>query len=71
MSPILYNTVGVGIPVTVTFEPNNTAALQSFNVAETMILAAVIKGAFFGAAVPKPAALVQPFWVRVTEYVPG
>jgi hypothetical protein len=42
--PILYTTPGVGIPVTVTFGPNVTGALQLFKVVEMLILVAVIVG---------------------------
>ena len=42
--PILYTTPGVGIPVTVTFGPNVTDALQLFKVVEMLILVAVIVG---------------------------
>jgi hypothetical protein len=67
--PILYTTVGAGVPVTVTFGPNVTDALQLFNVVDTLILVAVIVGILFGAATPEPEALVQPLTVRVTVYV--
>ena len=42
--PIWYTTPGVGIPVTVTFGPNVTDALQLFKVVEMLILVAVIVG---------------------------
>ena len=68
--PILYTTTGAGVPVTVTFGPNVTDALQLFKAEEMLILVAVIVGTLFGDAVPEPDALVHPLTVLVTVYVP-
>jgi hypothetical protein len=68
--PILYDTDGVGGPVTVTFGPNVNDALQLLTVLTLLILVAVIVGTWFGAATPEPAALVHPPVVLFTVYVP-
>ena len=64
--PILYTRVGAGVPVTVTFGPKDTDALQLSKLVETIISVAVMVGAL-GAEMPVPNALAHPFTVLFTE----